>query len=211
MSRIVAYGTDANRASAAADVAAHLAGGGIVIYPTETTYGLGCALHSGGLERLATFKGRRPFLLLISGSEAVPGLTWTPDARRLADVFWPGPLTLALSAEPGRFPAQVVGPDGGVAVRVSPHPAIRPLLVAAGGPITSTSANSPGGEPATDPAAAAEVAEALEETGSEVLVLDGGRLPRAQPSTIVRCDETNRLLRIGSISRPELESVVDLE
>lgn len=211
MNRVLAYRTDADRESAAAHVAAHLAGGGIVIYPTETVYGIGCTLDSGGLAELARFKRGRPFLLLISGADHVPGLAWTPDSRRLADAFWPGPLTLALTAEPGRFPAEVVGPDGGVAVRVSPHPAVGPLLEAARGPVTSTSANSPGAEPATDAAGAVAVAEAVERAGGRVLVLDGGRLPPAQPSTIVRCDVTNRLLRVGVISRPELESVIDLE
>lgn len=211
MSRVLPYRTDADRESAAAEVGAHLAAGGIVIYPTETVYGLGCTIASGGLAKLARFKGRRPFLLLIPDADHIPELEWTPDARRLAEAFWPGPLTLALTAEAGRFPGEVVGPDGAVAVRVSPHPAVQPLLEAAGGPITSTSANAPGAAPATDEPGAAAVAKELERTGAHVLVLDGGRLPAAQPSTIVRCDETNRLLRVGVISRPELESVIDLE
>jgi L-threonylcarbamoyladenylate synthase len=211
VSRVLAYRTDAARESAAPDVAAHLAGGGIVIYPTETVYGLGSTLDSRGLGKLARFKGGRPFLLLISGADQAPELEWTPDARRLAQAFWPGPLTLALTAQAGRYPREVVGPDGGVAVRVSPHPAVGPLLDAAGTPITSTSANSPGAEPATDATAAAAVAKELERMGARVLVLDGGRLPPGQPSTIVRCEETNRLLRVGVISRPELESVIDLE
>lgn len=192
-------------------VAEHLRSGGIIAYPTETVYGLGCALRTEALEALARFKGIRPFLLLIGGPEDVPGLSWTGDARRLAEAFWPGPLTLALTAERDAYQPRVVGPDGGVAVRVSPHPAIPDLLDAAGGPVTSTSANEPGRPPARDGESAAAVAAAVEAEGGDVLVLDGGRLPEAPPSTIVRCTETNRLLREGAVSRSELERVVDLQ
>ncbi len=209
--RSVAYGTPADRAAAGPEVRGHLGRGGIVVYPTETVYGLGCTLARTGLEVLASFKGDRPFLLLISGPDDVPGLRWTDDARRLAEAFWPGALTLALTVEPGRYPPQVVGPDGGVAVRVSPHGAIPALLEAAGGPITSTSANAPGQAPARDPTAARDVGRALAGEGGDVLVLEGGRLPEARPSTIVRCGGSTRLIREGEISRTDLESVVHLE
>jgi L-threonylcarbamoyladenylate synthase len=96
-------------------------------------------------------------------------------------------------------------------VRVSSHPGVPGLLEAAGGPITSTSANRPGAPPARDAADAAETAAGVAEAGGRVLVLDGGRLHGAQPSTIVRCGATVRLLREGAISRTDLESVVDLE
>ena len=211
MTAVLGYATAEERAAAAGAVGEHLAGGGIIAYPTETVYGLGCTLQEAGLEALARFKGGRPFLLLIRTPEEAPGLRWTDDARRLADAFWPGPLTLALTAEPGAYPARVVGPDGGVAVRVSPHPAIPDLLAAAGGPVTSTSANEPGRPPARDGQSAAAVASAVASGGGRVLVLDGGRLPEAAPSTIVRCDERTRLLREGAVPRSDVERVVDLE
>lgn len=211
MTGVVTYATAADRESAAAAVAGHLAGGGIIAYPTETVYGLGCVLRADALEALARFKGPRPFLLLIRGPEDAPGLRWTEDARRLAEAFWPGPLTLALTAEGDTYPPQVLGPDGGVAVRVSPHPAIPDLLAAAGGPVTSTSANEPGRPPARDGESAAAVAAAVAAEGGDVLVLDGGRLPEARPSTIVRCEQTNRLLREGAVGRSEIERVVRLQ
>ena len=210
MIRVVGYRTARERAAAGSRVAAHLEAGGIVAYPTETVYGLGCTLRSGALEALAAFKGDRPFLVLIRNRDDTSGLEWTPDAQRLADAFWPGPLTLALTAEPERYPRQVVGPDGAVAVRVSPHPAIADLLDAAGR-ITSTSANRPGRPPARDGVEAAAVAAAVAETGGRVVVLDGGRLPEARPSTIVRCGATTRVIREGAISRTDLATVVDLE
>ncbi|MGK7310908.1 MAG: L-threonylcarbamoyladenylate synthase [Candidatus Longimicrobiales bacterium M2_2A_002] len=211
MSRVLPYRTASERADAREAVAVHLTGGGIVAYPTETVYGLGSALLPDALETLEAFKGPRPFLLLIRSPTDAPGLEWTADAERLADAFWPGPLTLALTAEPGRYPRQVVGPDGGVAVRVSPHPAIPSLLEAAGGPVTSTSANRPGSAPARDGEAAAGVAVAVSAEGGAVLVLDGGRLPVARASTIVRCAERTRLIREGAIDSSELERVVTLE
>lgn len=211
MTGIVAFGTADDRTAALSEVAAHLRKGGIVVYPTETVYGLGCALDAAGLDALVAFKGRRPFLLLIPDPDGAPGLHWTDDARRLAASFWPGPLTLALTAEPDRYPDQVVGPDGAVAVRVSSHPGIPALLDAAAGPITSTSANRPGRPPARDPAGAADVAAGVEAAGGSALVLDGGRLPEGRPSTIVRCGTTCELLREGAIPRAALESVVELE
>jgi L-threonylcarbamoyladenylate synthase len=202
----LAYGTAAERSAAAADVAAHLAGGGIIAYPTETVYGLGCALRPVALARLSAFKGDRPFLLLIRDAGDAAALRWTDGARRLAAAFWPGPLTLALDDPTGAFPSEVRGPDGAVAVRVSPHPAIPALLDAAGGPLTSTSANRPGAPPASEPSRLGEVEEGIE----GLLVLDGGPLPPAEPSTIVRCGTGARILREGALPRKEIERVTEL-
>lgn len=208
VSEVIAYGSAADRRRAAARVEAHLRAGGIVAYPTETVYGLGCALRDQALRRLAAFKGDRPFLLLIAAPDDAQGLEWTPAARRLAERFWPGPLTLALDARPGFYPPQVVGPDGAVAVRHSPHPAVADLIEASGGPVTSTSANAPGAPPARSAPEAAAVAGAIE--GS--LVLDGGDLPPGSPSTIVRCGPGPvRIVREGVIGRDAIQAHVEVE
>ena len=199
------YRTAEERAAAADRLRRHLVGGGLIAYPTETVYGLGCALIPAALERLAAFKGDRPFLLLVRGHSDVADLAWTPAAERLAGEFWPGPLTLALQSR-GGYPHQVVGPEGTVAVRVSPHGAIPDILKAAAGPVTSTSANRPGDPPARSARAAEETAAKVDER----LVLDGGELPPASPSTIVHCAGATRVLREGAISRLELQAVVDL-
>lgn len=205
--RTLPYGTPEEREGAAATVAAHLAADGIVAYPTETVYGLGCALRDDALRRLAAFKGDRPFLLLIPDAAAV-ALAWTAPALRLAERFWPGPLTLALDAPTGTFPPQVVGPDGAVAVRVSPHAGVSALLQAAGGPVTSTSANRPGTPPARDARSAAAAGADID----GLLVLDGGTLPPALPSTIVRCGAgAARILREGVIERSMIEAAVEVE
>jgi L-threonylcarbamoyladenylate synthase len=206
VTRALPYRTARDRAAAGEAVRRHLEADGLIAYPTETVYGLGCALRPGALRRLVAFKGERPFLLLIRRVEDAGALRWTPAARDLAAAFWPGPLTLVLDDPSGAFPEAVVGPDGGVAVRVSPHPAIAPLLRAAGGPITSTSANRPGDPPPRTAAVAAELGAEID----GLLVLDGGTLPAARPSTVVRCAADVRILRHGPLSRGELETVTEV-
>jgi L-threonylcarbamoyladenylate synthase len=190
----------------------HLHAGGLIGYPTETVYGFGCALLSEPLERLARLKDRgpdQPFLVLIRSPADVGGLAWTEAARRLADAFWPGPLTLALADPDGRFPDAVRSPWGTVAVRVSPHPATAAILAACGGPVTSTSANRAGQPPSLDAYAAAR---ALGDNGGPALVLDGGPLPPSRPSTILDCSGSEpRVLRVGTLPITEIEKVVKLE
>lgn len=205
--RRLPYVSPEERAAAGGVVAEHLGVGGIVAYPTETVYGLGCLLRPAPLRRLAAFKGDRPFLVLVRDRADAQALRWSTPANRLAERFWPGPLTLALPDPDRRFPGQVRASGGTVAVRVSPHPAVSDLLRAAGGPLTSTSANAPGGEPALDGAAAVGLADGLK----DLLVLDGGTLPPAAPSTIVECAEGVRIIREGAVSRADLQAVVELE
>ncbi|HEX7090627.1 MAG TPA: L-threonylcarbamoyladenylate synthase [Longimicrobiales bacterium] len=209
---IVPFRDAAERERAAERVAEHLRAGGLIAYPTETVYGFGCALVESALERLADLKGRgadQPFLLLVRGAEETPGLAWTDAARRLAAAFWPGPLTLALRAEPGAYPARVVSAEGTVAVRASPHPAVWALLDALDAPLTSTSVNLPGSRPARSAAEAAAVIRALN-APPELWLLDGGTLPASPPSTIVTCaGERPRVLRVGAIGVDALRTVVE--
>jgi L-threonylcarbamoyladenylate synthase len=175
----------------------HLKEGGLVAMPTETVYGFGCVLDTGPLRQIQRLKGRgpeKPFLLLIPGAEVVAELEWGPEARELAKVFWPGALTLILNDPQGRFPPGVRNADGGVAIRVSPHPVARTVLGALGAPMVSTSANRPGGLPALGAEEAREVAEALG-AGDELWVLDGGSLGPSHPSTIVDFSGPEPLVR----------------
>jgi L-threonylcarbamoyladenylate synthase len=208
--RIVGFGPDAYEREAAA-VAEHLRAGGLIAYPTETVYGLGCALNEPALDALARLKRRdpgKPFLLLVLDGGQAPGLTWTGPARELARSFWPGPLTLILRARPGAYPGAVVA-DGRVAIRATPHPGVRAILRALGGPITSTSANAPGGAPATD---AAQVRSVLESPGSHGSwwLLDAGPLPASAASTIVDCaGDRPRVVRTGAVPIERLRAVVE--
>ena len=190
-------------------VRAHLAAGKVIAYPTETVYGLGSFATTEGLDALAALKGRpprKPFLLLVSGFAMLEatGLDLGPSARTLAREFWPGPLTLVLPGGQGVLPDRLRGPEGGIAVRWTSHRALGALIEAIGQPITSTSANRPGG--ATAPGVdgiAALFGDAIDD--GSLLVLDGGVLGNVPPSTLVDCTQPlPRIVREGAIPRREL-------
>jgi L-threonylcarbamoyladenylate synthase len=197
-------------ATCAAAVAEHLAGGGILAYPTETVYGFGSSLERRALRRLARLKGRegsKSFLLLHADPSTLPGLRWTPAAELLAARRWPGPLSLALAAD-DRYAAPVRAPGGTVAVRDTPHAALRALLRHLAVPLTSTSANLAGGPPATSLSELQTVIAAVP-GGDRILVLDGGALPASLPSTVVDCSgEQPRLLRAGAVPLAELRTIL---
>lgn len=203
------FRTDAEIDAAAPRVAAHVAAGGTLAYPTETVYGLGSAPTADALSRLARLKGRapgKPFLLLVDGFEMLEryGLRLDPHARVLAREFWPGPLTLVLRGGEGRLPDLLRGPEGGIAVRWTSHRAVLRLLGHLGLPLTSTSANRPGEAAAPGPEAIeAAFHDAI--AAGELLVLDGGTLGNVPPSTLVDCTgPVPRLVREGAIPRAEL-------
>jgi L-threonylcarbamoyladenylate synthase len=190
-------------------VTRHLHAGKLLAYPTETVYGLGSAPTDPALAALARLKGRpegKPFLLLITGRRMAEewGLIFSPSATALSDAFWPGPLTLVLRGGEGRLPEALRGREGGIAVRHTSHAGIARLVAALGVPLTSTSANRPGGPPAPGAERLVEVFGPEERSG-ELLVLDGGVLGNVPPSTLVDCtDVMPRLVREGAIPRAEL-------
>lgn len=194
----------------------HLAERKVLAYPTETVYGFGTAVDHESVEALVKLKGRppgKPFLLLIADASMVTrlGLHLTPSAANLAARFWPGPLTLVLPGGDRRVPARLRGPEGGVAVRFTPHAGLQRLLQAYGEPITSTSANRPGVPPAMS--ATEIVSQWPDAIHRGVLqVLDGGRLSASPPSTVVDCTGRRpRVIRPGVYSASTLrESVPDL-
>ncbi|HEY6097523.1 MAG TPA: L-threonylcarbamoyladenylate synthase, partial [Candidatus Deferrimicrobium sp.] len=130
-------------------IASLRAGGGAVIFPTDTLYGLGVdPCSETGLNRLLAVKGRdrgKPIPLLLSEVEQVN--RWArhvpPAAARLMDRFWPGALTLVLPAEPGVHPAVTGGGDT-VGLRLPDHPVPRALASLLSGAVTGTSANRSG-------------------------------------------------------------------
>ena len=170
--------------------------GAIVAYPTETVYGLGVdPFNDKALQRLFALKGRppgNPVLLLIHNRLDIEQLVTRipPMALDLMDRFWPGPLTLILPARETLSP-HVTSGSGTVAVRQASQGTARDLLLATGGPITSTSANRRGEVPATSPEQAAKL------LGKGNIVLDGHCEPDALPSTLV--DTTGK---VPTIVRP---------
>jgi L-threonylcarbamoyladenylate synthase len=200
--------TEAEIAAALPRVLAHLADDGLIAYPTETVYGFGGAVTPAAAAALRALKHReplKPFLLLVADPDQAPGVRWTDASRAIARLLWPGPLTLALPAEQGAFPAGIISSHGVVALRASPHPLVRALVRGWGGAITSTSANAPRSAPARDAAGVFAALEALD--AHDVLVLDGGTLPESASSTIVAVeDHTVRVLRAGAIRTEDLRN-----
>jgi L-threonylcarbamoyladenylate synthase len=194
----------------------HLQEGRVLAYPTETVYGFGTMIDRDAVERLVTLKKRppaKPFLLLISDTPMLArlGLHLPPMASMLAAKHWPGPLTLVLPGGERRIPERLRGPEGGVAVRWTPHVGLQRLIAALGDPITSTSANLPGQPAATT---AREILDAWEGpiAKQELRLLDGGALPPSPASTVVDCTgRLPRVIRPGAIAASVLrQSVPDL-
>ena len=194
----------------------HLQAGGVLAYPTETVYGFGGAVDYESVERLVKLKRRpsaKPFLLLISASEMLTrlGLHLTSSAARIAARHWPGPVTLVLPGGERRVPDRLRGPEGGIAVRWTPHDGLTRLIQAYGDPITSTSANLPGVPPAMS---ATEILEQWSDavTRGRIRVLDGGRLQPSNPSTVIDCTGLRpRVIRPGAVPAATLrESAPDL-
>lgn len=183
---------------AAAEV---LRAGGLVVFPTETVYGLGArALDPSAARRIFRAKGRpadNPLIVHVSDEEQLARVVRriTPLARRLMDAFWPGPLTLILGKAP-RVPSAVTAGRRTVAVRMPSHPAARALLRRLGEPIAAPSANRSG---RPSPTTAAHALKDLD--GRVPLVLDGGPCRKGLESAIV--DARGRrpvLLRPGTIT-----------
>src|SRR5262249_51926312 len=139
-----------SRLSTTAEAAvAALAAGGLVVFPTETVYGLGAdALSEAAVERLVAVRGRgegKAILVLVRdiGMVETVATEVPPAARQLARCFWPGPLTLVLPARPG-LPAPLGAGSGTIGVRVPGHPVAAALVAGLGRPVTAPSANPPG-------------------------------------------------------------------
>jgi L-threonylcarbamoyladenylate synthase len=174
--------------------------GGIIVYPTDTLYGIGGnALDDSVVRRIQRLKLRRddkPILLIVRSEQEVLRVARDiPEcARRLMEMFWPGPLTLVLDAVEELPPAVTAG-SGTVGVRVPDNRICLKLLELCGCPLTSTSANVTGkGTPRTIEAIRAGLGPDID------LFLDAGELPESKPSTVV--DVTGggpKLLREGAI------------
>lgn len=195
--------------TAVAEAARCLAQGGLVAFPTETVYGLGAdATHPEAIARLYRAKGRPSFNPLIAhihdlaGAERIARFDAT--ARKLAEAFWPGPLTLVLPKTPDCAVADLAtaGLDT-VAVRMPVHPVARDILRALGHPIVAPSANRSGH---VSPTAAAHVAGDLD--GRIDLIVDGGPVPVGIESTIVGCFDPPLLLRPGGLPRGAIEQLL---
>jgi len=189
-----------------ADAASVLARGGLVAFPTDTVYGIGAvAFDPVAVALIYRAKGRRedrPIPVLVADREGIERLAvGVPDgAFRLADAFWPGPLTLVVPKRSG-LPTQVShGPT--VGLRAPNHPIALEILRSAG-PLATSSANRSNRPPSTLPK------EVRAELGGHLdLLVDGGPAPGGTPSTVLDCTvDPPRILRAGPVSLEEILSV----
>ena len=179
--------------------------GDVVVFPTETVYGLGAdALNPAAVEKVFQLKGRNPdtpIPIIVADQamlkdlvEEIPSI-----ARKLMERFWPGPLTLVLPAVPGT-PKQLLNRTGGIGVRISSQPIATQLARELRRPLTATSAN-PSGQPA-----ASTIEQAQNYFAGEIeIFLDGGKLPSKTGSSVVEVsDDRIKIIREGEISAAQL-------
>ena len=187
-----------------AEAAAAIKAGGLVIYPTETVYGLGADARSDeAVSRVFAAKNRppdSPIPIAVSSIEmAREAAELTPPAEALLEKFTPGPLTVVIKAKPTISKLLTAG-TGKIGVRIPNHPVTLKLVELAGGPITTTSANVSGSLPPTT------ARDALEQLGDKVdLALDAGKCKFGVPSTVVDASSKQiRVLREGPIPEEEI-------
>lgn len=210
MSRTEVWRVDAARPEPAAivEAAARLRAGGLVAFPTETVYGLGVdALNAAAVRGLFAAKGRPatdPLIVHVPGAaqlemvaRSIPPLAW-----QLAEVFWPGPLTLVLPRQPV-VPFEVTAGKETVAVRAPNHPVAQALLAEVGTPLAAPSANT---FSRPSPTTAQHVLDDLD--GRIDGVLDAGPTPIGLESTILDVTRTPpAVLRPGGLSLEDLRRI----
>ena len=181
--------------------------GGVVVYPTETVYGLGCVpSDTDASQRVCEIKQRadKPLPLICADIMAARKIVEMDSAaEKLAARFWPGPLTMVLPTRV-KYSMWVNHGASTLGVRVSPHPVASMLAKEAGGVIVSTSANISGGKPAMS------ASEARDIFGNKVdIIIDGGRSQGGESSTVVDLTgEEVWLLRKGPVKGEEIMAVL---
>ena len=186
-----------------------LQAGGLVAFPTETVYGLGGdALNPQSAKKIYAAKGRpsdNPLIVHVCKFQDIEAIVEEipENARKLADKFWPGPLTMILKKS-DKVPMETTGGLNTVAIRMPDNPVALALIEAAGGYVAAPSANR-SGKPS--PTLAKYVMEDMD--GRIDMVLDGGTLGIGLESTIVDLTgDVPEILRPGYVTREMLESVL---
>ena len=185
-----------------AEAAGAVAKGGVICYPTDTLYGLGCdPLNAQAVRRTMEAKGRgsKPMPILVRNLDTARKFAYVSErAERLAQEFWPGPLTMVLQARE-ELPTTLIS-EGKVGIRSPKHPICLDLLQLCSGGLVGTSANLTGRTPATT------AEEALNQLGDRIdLILDGGRVPLGVASTVIDLTQPRLVLvREGPLGREEI-------
>jgi tRNA threonylcarbamoyl adenosine modification protein (Sua5/YciO/YrdC/YwlC family) len=207
--RRIVLGEGPAKPELAAEVERALRGGGVIALPTETVYGIAArADDPAALERLQELKGRAPELAFTWHVGEHAALERFPQpsalARRLAERYWPGPLTLVLPGVPPGL--EHVAREGWTGVRLPAHPVAAQLLAALPFPVAATSANKSGAPPCLE----FSQVEALFGSALE-LALDGGRCRLGEASVVLRVGPGHfDQLRAGIIDLPALRAAAGL-
>jgi L-threonylcarbamoyladenylate synthase len=183
--------------------------GGLVVFPTDTVYGIGCdARNHEAISAIYAAKGRstlKAIPLLLSGEDGLAKVArhLSPAAQALAKRYWPGALTLVVDRR-AELPEELGGGET-IAVRVPDHGELRAFIRECGGLIAATSANRSGSADALDArSAAAYFGDSIE------LIVDGGRVAGGIPSTVVNCAVWPPIvLREGAIRQNEILEAID--
>jgi len=185
--------------------------GGIIIYPTETVYGLGVDCENEqavkNLYRVKKRKETKPFSLIAADREMVQDYVdeVSDFGRKLTDRFWPGPLTIVFKANENVNPLITCG-TAAIGMRVPDNMLCRTLVQQLGRPITSTSANLSGEKECR---IIKQIPDALK-TAVEV-ILDGGETRGTVPSTVISvASDTPEILREGAIPRNLIENYLGM-
>ncbi len=205
MDTVILKSSDLNRAIAS------LKAGNPVVFPTETVYGLGAPLFSTeAVAKIFAIKGRpsdNPLIAHVSNMEQVNRLALNlPDIfYRLAEQFWPGPLTLIVQRKP-EVPTLISAGHPTIAIRMPSHPVAQALINGVGEPLVAPSANLSG---RPSPTCIQDVLEDL--NGKVHFAIDGGECDVGLESTVLSlCHEKPTLLRPGHITRERLEEFLNM-
>lgn len=200
------------------DAARWVRGGGLLAYPTETVWGLGADVSSAeGLARLRRWKGREPgdpISVLVEDADAADelGFELGAAARELATRFWPGPLTLVVRARSNRATG-IARQDGAVGLRCSAHPLAAALGRRVGreghGPLTATSLNRAGAQPARSLADARRVCNAEAPDEPHLIDVQGAEAGGDEASSVIDVTgKAPRVLRWGALGEDVLGPVL---
>jgi L-threonylcarbamoyladenylate synthase len=179
--------------------------GEVIAIPTDTVYGLSCNAYSEtAIRKIYSIKQRpmdKALILFADSLDMAEELAeFSPAAKKLADTFWAGSLTMVL-------PSKTAG--GNVGIRVPNNAFVLELIRRCGFPLATTSANTSGGK---SPVTAEEVFADL--NGKLPLIADGGKCAGGKPSTIVKIEPDNKndevqLLRLGDITLQQIQNIVN--
>ncbi len=209
MTRILKIDARKSDFGSLAEIIRALRNDGIIIYPTDTFYGLGASCFSKkAVEKIYVLKNRekrKPLSIVIADRAMLDDVvsSYPPLFQRISEKFWPGPLTLIMPASK-RVPSFLQSSEKTIGVRLPDHDWLRELIHAAGFPLTATSANLSGEKEVSDAFEAVSIFEGLVD-----LIVDGGATEGKLPSTVLDLTQQKPvILREGAVLASSLLEMI---